>query len=147
MNIPKESLRWTLANAAQEFGYSKTQLINRLNKQNIQPDENGLFSTQQIMAALTDKSKLLKDEYTKEQIEKLKLHNAAVNAEFLRREDIDCCVAFISERFSKIVQDSILPAKDKKDIIANINDIPKQLDEIARKQGSWIKQVKDEEQE
>jgi hypothetical protein len=52
-NVPQaEPLRWNIEKAAIEFGLTTTTLRKALNKNSAAPDTDGLYSTQQIAAAL-----------------------------------------------------------------------------------------------
>jgi hypothetical protein len=51
-NVPQAALRWSPERAAIEFGFSTATLRKALNKNSAAPDKEGLFTTQQIAAAI-----------------------------------------------------------------------------------------------
>jgi hypothetical protein len=51
-NVPAEGLKWVVERAAREFGMTTNTLRKALNRDSVAPDADGLFSTQQVAAAI-----------------------------------------------------------------------------------------------
>ena len=51
-NVSEAALRWSVERAGIEFGLTSATLRKALNKNSAAPDKEGLFTTQQIAAAI-----------------------------------------------------------------------------------------------
>ena len=75
MQVAK-SIRWTTEKSASEFGIDRKTLTKRIRKAGIEPGDDGKFSTSQICAAIFGDKASEELRKTREEADKLALHNA-----------------------------------------------------------------------
>jgi len=76
------TLRWTIQQAASEFGPAERTVKNRLNLLGFVPGEDGMFSTRQIHAAICDHDRNLQRKAAAE-ADRVELENAAVRRDLV----------------------------------------------------------------
>ena len=137
-NIPSEPLRWSVIRAAEEFGLDQVTLRKRLVKAESIPDDTGCYGTLQIISAVFDDSKTLRDLEVKERTENYRLKNEAIKGNLLDKGSMLAGLEISYQSVKNIVMGSLLSEKDKKDILDNLARCPLILDEVSRKQALEI---------
>jgi hypothetical protein len=143
-NIPQDPLRWSVIRAAEEFKIDQVTLRKRLVAAEQELGEDGCYSTEQIVGAIFDSSKALKDRTEKERGEYLALKNQAMRGELLNRTDIENGLKALHQACAQIIKGSSLSKKDQNDILANLAEQPSVLENVARKQKSRFKEDSEE---
>jgi hypothetical protein len=89
-NVPQDvPLKWNVEKAATEFGLSIMTLRKALNKTSATPDQDGLYMTRQIIAALYGALHQEKVRTQKELADRYMLENQITRAEVLNRSEVD----------------------------------------------------------
>ncbi len=116
--MKSSQIRWTIENAALEFGLDRKTLTGRIKTSGVEIGEDGKFSTTQICRAAfgdIDGEKLRK---TTEEADAIALSNAKTKGELLDLEDWCRGKEKILSGVKQIVEDSELP-EDKQEQILN----------------------------
>jgi hypothetical protein len=133
-NVPHERLRWVVQRAADEFGLTTGTLRKALAKDSAVADENGLFSTKQVVAAIhgaLDQEKLR----TQAQItRKLELQNAIAEASVLVRAEVMRGLSMVADAIKSRILSSGLSRHEQEDILKDIASIPVMLKEVGQAQ-------------
>jgi hypothetical protein len=143
-NIPQDPLRWSVLRAAEEFDIDQVTLRKRLVKADEQPGEDACYSTQQIIGSIFDSSKALRDREVKEKADNWNLRNQILRGQLLDRVGVERALEASYQAVVQIIKGSNLTKKDQKDIVSNLEDAHKRLDNVARQQSSQIKKEESE---
>jgi hypothetical protein len=133
-NIPHERLRWTVERAGVEFGLTTGTLRKMLNKDSAVPDADGLFSTQQVVAALHGSMDVEKLATQKALRRKLQLENEITEANVLNRSEVTRVFSAIADAIASRIMTSEMSRAAKEDLLKDISNIPVVLDGVAARQ-------------
>jgi hypothetical protein len=134
--VPAAALRWSVERAGVEFGLTSNTLRKALNKDSAAPDKDGLFTTQQIAAAIYGALHMEKLKTQREITRKLALENAITTGSVLNRAELTRAFAMIAEAISnRIMACDELSRAAKKDILMDLSSWPLALEEVAHAQG------------
>ena len=133
-NVPVERLRWTVEKAAGEFALTTDTLRKALAKDSAVADADGLFSTQQIVAALYGALHQEKVRTQKELADRYMLENQITRAEVLNRAEVERIFATIADAIKTRIMSSNLSRHEKEDILKDIAALPIVLKEVAHGQ-------------
>jgi len=120
MPKPTKPVRWTRQAAAAQFGCDAQTLSNRLVAASIAPGEDGLFATQQIVAAIHGD---LDIQRTRNEAAKADLNEAKRDFEKRRlipAGEARAAVARLTAAISKVMSASPLSAKQQATIAGNL---------------------------
>ena len=88
-NVPKNGLKWTYYSAESEWGTDRATIKAKLTQAGIQPDEDGFFTTLQLLAAMTGGDiRVERLRLTREQADHLAFVNARDRDQFLSADDV-----------------------------------------------------------
>jgi hypothetical protein len=133
-NVAAAALRWSIERAGIEFGLASQTLRKSLAKSSAAPDANGLFSTQQIVAALYGALHQEKVRTQKELADRYALENQITRAEVLNRAEVERVCAAIADAVRTRIMSSHLDRHEKEDILNDIAALPIVLKEVAHAQ-------------
>lgn len=126
MSRPIKLIRWTLKQASEEFGVNIQVLTRKLKSNGVVYGEDKMYSTRQIFDALT-----VEVDLKKAQLENIRRDSAlkATRDSILKKENVP--VALVEKVWSDFVvdlrqkiQNSNLSAKERADILADLQTIP-----------------------
>ena len=116
-------IRWTLHKACSEFVINRKTLESRLVEASLVAGEDGCFSTQQIMTAITGDihgERLLKTRAERESVE---LKNARIRREYVSTAEVSRCMSATIVLIRQEILGSILPEDVKHSILRHLADI------------------------
>jgi len=133
-NVP-QPLKWNIESAAREFGLAIGTLRKALNKNSTVPDADGLFTTQQVAAAIYGSMHIEKLATQREVRRKLEGANAITTGSVLDRAELAKVFGAIGDAMrSRIMACSEMSRTAKEDILHNLSTIPLALQEVADRQ-------------
>src|SRR6516165_6283496 len=116
-NVPAAVLRWSVERAGIEFGLASVTLRKSLAKSSATADEDGLFTTRQVVDALFGTLAVEKLATQKEVRRKLELENAITTGSVLDRGSLSKVFALIADAISsRIMSCNELSRTAKEDI-------------------------------
>jgi hypothetical protein len=133
-NVPQVALRWSVQRAGIEFGLTTNTLRKALNKNSAAADADGLFSTQQIVAALYGALHQEKVRTQKELADRYMLENQITRGEVLNRAEVERVCAAIADAMVSRIMASGVPRSVKEDLLKELSSIPIVLKEVAHAQ-------------
>jgi hypothetical protein len=133
-NLPTEPLRWGVEKAGIEFAVSRNTLGKALNQVSAVPDEDGLFSTPQLVRALYGELYLEKVRTQREISRKLELENAITTAAFLSRADLENVFSQLADALVGVVKNSNLDRRSQEDFLHNLATGPILVQGVAHNQ-------------
>jgi hypothetical protein len=133
-NVPAEELHWSIERAAAEFGLSPMTLRRALNKISAKPDENGCFTTQQVVASLFGQLYVEKVRTQRALARKLELENDVTTASVLNRAELMKAFAAIADAIVSRIMAANVPRSVKEDLLKELASIPLILKEVAHAQ-------------
>ena len=140
-NLPQDvPLKWNIEKGAAEFGLSIMTLRKALAKTSATPDSDGLYTTQQIVAALYGALHQEKFRTQKELADRYALENQITRAEVLNRAEVERIFATIADAITTRIMSSNLSRHEKEDILNDIAALPIVLKEVAHAQRSTTTQ-------
>jgi hypothetical protein len=136
-NLPQDvPLRWNVEKAAAEFGLSIMTLRKALNKNSAAPDQDGLYTTRQIGAAVYGGALSEEKLRTQRQItERYTLENQITRGEMLNRAELSKAFAAIADAFvSRVMTVQGLSRQEKEDLLRELSSWPLALEDVAHAQ-------------
>jgi hypothetical protein len=134
-NVPAAALRWRVERAGVEFGCSSNTLRKSLAKNSAAADQDGLFTTQQIIAALYGALHQEKLRTQRQIADRITLENQITRGELLNRAALSKAFAQIADAISsRIMWCSELPRVAREDILRELSGWPLALEEVAARQ-------------
>lgn len=133
-NVPTTPLRWSVQRAGIEFGLTSQTLRRSLAKNSATADQDGLFTTAQIVAAIYgafDQEKLATQ---KELTKKYAIANKVAEATFLDRAELAKVLATVADAIVSRIMASDMPRTAKEDVLRDISSIPLVLKEVGERQ-------------
>jgi hypothetical protein len=131
-NVPEAALRWSVERASREFALSTGTLRKSLNKNSAASDKDGLYTTQQITAALYGALHIEKLKTQREITRKLPLENAITTGSVLNRAELAKAFAMIADAISsRIMSCQTLPRSAREDILKDLSSWPLVLEDVA----------------
>jgi hypothetical protein len=128
-------LRWSVERAGIEFGLSSATLRKALNKDSAAPDNDGLYSTQQIAAAIYGALHIEKIKTQRQITERITLENQITRAEVLNRAELMKVMAAIADAFvSRVMSVQGLSRQEKEDLLKDLASWLLALEEVAHRQ-------------
>jgi hypothetical protein len=132
-NIPEAELRWSLAAASREFGFSIPTIRAAL--KNVVPGEDNCFSTQEICASLYGALHLEKIKTQVQITRKLELENAITTGSVLDKAALQATFAELADCLRQTVyNDSNLSREAKENFLSNLATWPLRLKDVAKRQ-------------
>lgn len=122
-NIPNEKLRWSLVSACREFGVSRSTLTQRLSESGTQIGSDGLYSTRQIVDALTSGLREQRLRKTREEANAIALKNEKMRREYLPADEVRLCLAQTVEFIRTSILASPLSEDTKRSILSHLDEI------------------------
>ena len=116
-------IRWTLHKACAEFVINRKTLERRIAEASIIAGEDGCYSTQQIMEAITGDihgERLLKTRAERESVE---LKNARIRRELVSAAEVSRCMAGTIILIRQEILGSVLPEDTKHSVLRHLADI------------------------
>lgn len=117
-------LRWTLEVAAREIGMHSRTLNNALVQIGEKPDEDGKFTTPQILKAAFGDIESEKLRKVREEADKIALENARTRRELVPAADVERVWAGALIEWRNAIGNMELPGETKQRILAVLRDIP-----------------------
>ena len=118
-NVPAAALRWSVERAGIEFGLASVTLRKSLAKSSATADQDGLFTTRQVVDALFGSLAVEKLATQKEVRRKLELENAITTGSVLDRGSLSKVFALIADAISsRIMSCNELSRTAKEDILS-----------------------------
>jgi hypothetical protein len=133
-NVASEPLRWRAERAAVEFGLTTNTLRKALGKNSAAPDHDGLYSTQQIIAALYGSLHIEKLRTQRQIADRITLENQITRSEVLNRAELTRVMSAIGDAMSSRIMASGLSRSEKEDILRDLATVPLVLQEVADRQ-------------
>jgi hypothetical protein len=135
-NVPQnEPLKWNVEKGAAEFAVSIGTLRKALAKDSATPDTDGLYTTQQIAAAIYGALHFEKVRTQRELARKLELENSITTASVLNRHALEQGLAAIADAFvSRLMSANEMSRETKEDLLRELSSWPMVLDSVARNQ-------------
>jgi len=134
-NVSEAALRWSVERAGIEFGLTSATLRKALNKNSAAPDKDGLFTTQQIAAAIYGALHIEKLKTQREITRKLALENAITTGSVLNRAELEKVFAAIADAFaSRVMSVQGLSRQEKEDLLKDLSSWPLALEDVAHAQ-------------
>jgi hypothetical protein len=146
-NVPTVALRWSIERAGIEFGLASTTLRKSLAKNSALPDENGLYSTGQVVAALFGGLHFEKLRTQRARTRKLELENAITTGTVLDRAELMKGFAAIADAISSRIMASELSRMAKEDILRDIATIPLAMKNVAHRQTQLLRSNNGDEED
>jgi hypothetical protein len=138
-NLPQhEPLKWNLRKAAVEFGTTVDTLKKSLNQISAEPDENGLYTTGQLIRARFGELYQEKLRVQRETADRIALENEITRGETLNRAELMKGFAAVADAIqSRIMSCNELPLTARQDILRDLASIPVIVADTARKQSRF----------
>jgi hypothetical protein len=134
-NVPQDvPLKWNVEKAAAEFGLSIMTLRKALAKTSAAPDADGLFSTQQVAAAIYGSMHIEKLATQKELRRKLELENAITTGSVLDRAELMKGLAAVADAMVSRIKSADVSRSVKDDLLRELASVPIVLEEVAHRQ-------------
>jgi hypothetical protein len=134
-NLPQnEPLRWNLRKAAIEFKSTPDTLKKTLNQVSASPDENGLYTTAQLVQALFGQLYQERLRVQRETADRIALENQITRGETLNRADLMKGLAQIADAMTYIISTSSLTREEQENLQKELAGVPVVLADTARKQ-------------
>jgi len=128
-------LRWSVERAGIKFGLTSQTLRRSLAKTSATPNADGLFTTQEIIAALFGELHLEKIRTQRALARKLELENAITTASVLNRAELVKAMAAIADAFvSRVMAVQGLSRQEKEDLLKELSSWPIVLEDVAHRQ-------------
>ena len=119
LNVPAAALRWSVERVGIEFGLASATLRKSLAKSSATADQDGLFTTRQVVDALFGTLAVEKLATQKEVRRKLELENAITTGSVLDRGSLSKVFALIADAISsRIMSCNELSRTAKEDILS-----------------------------
>jgi hypothetical protein len=123
-NVPPAALRWSVERAGIEFGVSSNTLRKSLGKNSATPDQDGLFSTAQIVTALYGALHQEKLRTQRQVADRITLENEITRAEVLNPTELMRVLAMISDAKSSRIMAADVPRSVKDDLLTDLGSVP-----------------------
>jgi hypothetical protein len=133
-NVPAAALRWSVERAGVEFGSTSQTLRKALNKNSATADADGLYTTQQVAAAIYGSMHIEKLATQKELRRKLELENAITTGSVLDRAELMKGLAAVADAMTSRIMSSELSRSAKQDLLRELSTVPLILKDVARAQ-------------
>jgi hypothetical protein len=127
-------IRWTIYQAAKEFGIPRTTLRRQLQSGGVLPGADGCYETRALCNTIFGSlhQARLKQIGIESDISGLKL--ARLRAESLDAKELGHQIDLIFQGIKSIILGSDLPMRDRQDILASLSDLPMVLERQAKQQ-------------
>jgi hypothetical protein len=134
-NVPQdEPLKWNLRKAATEFSTTVDTLTKALNRISEGPDENGLFTTAQLIQAQFGQLHVEKVRYQRALAERVELENSVAKANLLDRASIMQGLAALADALVSAVKTSNLDRPSQETFLQNLATWPVVVKDVADRQ-------------
>jgi hypothetical protein len=133
-NVPAAALRWSVERAGIEFGLTSQTLRKALNKNSATADADGLYTTQQVAAAIYGSMHIEKLATQKELRRKLEFENAVTEARLIDRAELMKGLAMVADAMSSRIMTSELSRSSKQDLLKELASVPLVLKDVAHAQ-------------
>lgn len=121
MRKQTSGIRWTVNSAESEFGLNRRTINKRLRQSDIQPGDDGKFSTAQICSAVFGDIDSERLRLTKEQADKIAIDNAASRSELVNATELkDVVERGLAAMVQAVLAASNLENEDKDKIIGHL---------------------------
>jgi len=141
-NVGLDPLKWTIESAAREFRLAPVTLRKNLRQADIQPAEDGTFSTEQITAGLFGslrEQRLLKE---KQLVRKYELANQIIEGNYLNRSEIEKALGQLAAEMVFIIETSNLSREAQDDLRVTLASIPVEIAGVAKSQTKSLRRSK-----
>jgi hypothetical protein len=135
-NVPAAALRWSVERAGIEFGLTSQTLRKALNKNSATADADGLYTTQQVAAAIYGSMHIEKLATQKELRRKLEFENAVTEARLIDRAELMKGLAAVADAMTTRIMTSELSRSSKQDLLKELSSVPIVLKEVAHAQSA-----------
>lgn len=127
--MPKEvaKLRWTIERAASEFQIDRKTLTKRIRAGDIEPGEDGKFSTEQICAAVFGDYRSEQLRELRGRADKVELENECTRKERIPMDIVRDVNDSVEQEIAAIIKTSGLSTADCNRIYEQLRDIPNRL--------------------
>jgi hypothetical protein len=137
-NVPAEELAWSIERASAEFGLSPMTLRRALAKISAKPDENGCYTTQQVVTSLFGELHVQKVRVQRAVAHKLELENAVTEGRLLDRDALARGLGAIASAFvARLMAANELPRTLREDLCRELSSWPLALREVERAQSRF----------
>jgi hypothetical protein len=134
-NVPAAALRWSPERAGTEFGVSHTSLRYALAKASEHPDQDGLFGTRQIVAALHGSMSQEKLATQRELRKKLQLENAITTASVVDKAGLMKGLSALADAMvHRVMAHTELPREVREDFLRDLSELPVIVEDTAARQ-------------
>jgi hypothetical protein len=116
-------VRWSLISAATEFVVDRKTLQKKLIDAELLPGDDGLYSTKQVMDALTGDMKQQRLRLVKAMAENGELKNQKHKGELLKATDVLECLSKTFHVIKQEITSSPLPPDTIRSILSHLSDI------------------------
>lgn len=110
--------RWTIENAALEFGIDRKTLTGRIKTTGTLPGADGMFSTLDVAKSIYGDLEGERTRKTREEADQIAMENATTRGELLDLEDFSKRIESKASKATQIVKDFGLP-EDKEEQLLN----------------------------
>lgn len=138
--------RWSPESASEAFGASESTIRRRLKAANITPAIDGYYSTTDILQAL-DSAEKERVRELKARIERWELKLAGLRRSYTRADAAKEGLATLVKIATKIVDNSPLPERDRKDINESLESLLTVVDKVQNRQSLVLNALRKEQVE
>jgi hypothetical protein len=134
-NLPPQNLKWSIERASREFRLAQNTLHRYLRQSDAEPDDDGCFSTLQIVGAIYGdlRSQRLKKE--KELTKKYTLENQITEGSVLDRAALSRTFSLIADSMVSRINAAVeVPRNVREDLLRDLSTWPSSIEEVAHRQ-------------
>ena len=115
-----QPLRWTIENAAANFGVDRKRLTRKLRQADLERSPDGKYSTKEIVSALYDDNHSERTRLYREQADRLAIANAKARSEQIDVDSVSKTYEGIFQAMRKTILASPLTDAEKAEALAQL---------------------------
>lgn len=132
--LPESALKWTIQRAAREFRVSHNTVKDALTETHQQPDEEGTFTTIQIVNALYSDLRTLRAKEIEARTLNWTLRNESARGALLDKKAVENALAAAAQAIIGVLKGSNLSRRDREDVMKELETALRAVEAQAKKQ-------------
>src|SRR6516164_7958386 len=133
-NVPMRPLAWTIEAIGREFKLAQNTVRKILHQGGAEPDANGCYSTEQVVACLFGDLRAERLRKERELVRKYRIGNEAAEASLLDRSELMKAFSALADAMVSRILSSELSREVKEDLLKDLATIPITIESVARSQ-------------
>jgi hypothetical protein len=147
-NVPPQNLKWSLDRASREFKLAPQTLRKYLHQADVDPDDGGCYSTEQLCKAIFGDLRAERLRKERQLTRKYTLENEVTEGNLLDRTELMRTFALIADAMvSRINAATDVPRNVREDLLRDLSTWPESIKEVVSRQSKLPRSRRDGQEE